>query len=220
MWFHGHFQPSLSWNCFHVSESNDVWQRGHFLRKLTKCHLFYTVKWYWRQYPLRGYRSNSVSPAFAAGPEGCWLVPCHRTGHTGTYLWTVSHLWQCLSWRSHGRLLNTGRGLCSEKEQTANETFGYNHHYILFLCFWGDINHEAALFILHDRQQECWNDSSLDVEDVDWLVRLGVKLDTGGVLHGELQRVPGWRKDRLPSYILHETWNDMLSLCLCKTDLF
>lgn len=54
-----------------------------------------------------------------------------------------------------------------------------------------DAHRAAALLVLHVWHHESRNDPSLDVEDADRLVGVGVKLNVGDTLQGELQRVPG-----------------------------
>lgn len=60
-------------------------------------------------------------------------VPCCKTGHTGTDLWTASHLWQCPLWHSPGSLLNTGRARCSGGEK--NSKFSALVHSLLISSF-------------------------------------------------------------------------------------
>lgn len=54
-----------------------------------------------------------------------------------------------------------------------------------------DAHRAAALLVLRVWHHESRNDPSLDVEDADRLVSVGVKLNVGDTLQGELQRVPG-----------------------------
>lgn len=64
-------------------------------------------------------------------------------------------------------------------------------------------HHVAALPFLNVRHHKGRNDSSLDVEDVNWFIHFGVKLSACDTMEGELQRVSGWNKER-------KTWSEGL----------